>query len=122
MARQTLTKIAPLGSYPSLPISANAADLAWTAADAANKEQFAPSGNDLVLVWNTDAVNPYTVTITSVKDEKNRTGDITAYSIGANEIACFGPFKQAGWQQTDGKIYMEASNAAVKYAVLALPS
>jgi len=120
MARQTLNKITPLGSYPTLPIAANAADLAFVAADVSNKEQFTAGGNDLVLVWNTGA-SPYTVTINSVADEKKRTGDIATYSIGANEIACFGPFKQGGWVQTDGKVYMEAENAAIKYAVLALP-
>lgn len=121
MPRQTLTKITPLGSYPSLPITALAADLVWTAANASNKEQFVPSGNDLLLVWNTDAATPYTVTINSAADEKKRTGDIATYAIAAGKVACFGPFKQAGWMQTDGYVYLEASNAAIKYAVLALP-
>ncbi|MBI5964938.1 MAG: hypothetical protein HY863_15775 [Chloroflexi bacterium] len=121
MARQTLTKVTLLGSYPALPIAANAADVAFVAADVTNKEQIVPGGNDLIVVWNTHATNPYTVTFNSVADDKNRTGDITAYSIGAGEIAMFGPFKQTGWMQTDGKMYMEASNAAIKYAVIALP-
>lgn len=121
MARQTLTKQTSLGSYPTLPVAANAADLVWTAANATDKEEIVPSGNDLILVWNTDAANPYTVTFTSVKDEKNRTGDIGAYTLQANEIAAFGPFKQPGWTQTNGKMYFEANNAAIKYAVIALP-
>lgn len=119
MARQTLTKKTAPGSYPSLPISANALDLAFAAADATNKEQFAASGNDLVIAFNSGA-SAYTVTVTSVKDEKNRTGDISAYSIGAGEYAVLGPFKSAGWKQTDGNIYLEAENAAVKFAVIAL--
>ena len=118
MARQTLTKQVPLGPYPTLPVAANALDLTETAADATNKEQFVPSGDDLVIVHNTGA-SPYTVTFTSMADDKNRTGDISAYSVGAGEIAAF-RFKKPGWMQSDGRVYMEASNAAMKYAVLQL--
>lgn len=120
MPRQTLTKITPLGSYPTLPISANAANLTFVAANTTDKEQFAAGGNDLVLVWNSGA-SPYTVTVNSVADAQNRTGDIATYSIPAGTIAALGPFKQPGWVQTDGKVYMEASNVAIKYAVIALP-
>ena len=112
MARQTIAKQVPLGPYPSLPVAANALDLVETAADATNKEQFAPSGNDLVIIHNT-------VTFTSAADDQNRTGDVTTYSLGAGEIMAF-RFKTPGWKQSDGYIYMEASNAAVKYAVIQL--
>lgn len=121
MARQLLTAISPIGSYPVTPLTANSADLTFTAANPTDKEQVAASGKDLILVWNTHAANPYTVSFDSVKDEKNRVGDIDAYSIGAGEIACFGPFKQAGWMQSDGNIYFEAENAAIKYAVIRVP-
>ena len=118
MARQTITKQVPLGPYPTLPVAANALDLVETAADATNKEQFAPSGNDLVIIHNTGA-SAYTVTFTSAADEQKRTGDVTTYSLGAGEIMAF-RFKTPGWKQSDGYIYMEASNAAVKYAVIQL--
>ncbi len=118
MARQTIAKQTVVGPYPSLPVSANALDLTETAADTVNKDQFAPSGNDLVIVHNTGA-SAYTVTFTSTADEQNRTGDVTTYSLGAGEIMAF-RFKTAGWKQSDGYIYMEASNAAVKYAILQL--
>lgn len=119
MPRQTLTPKTALGSYPSLPIAADAADLAFTAADATNKEQFTASGNDLLVAYNSGA-SPRTITITSVADEKGRTGDITTYSLAAGEFAVFGPLKKAGWMQSDGKIYMEASHAEVKWAIVAL--
>jgi hypothetical protein len=118
MARATITKQVPLGAYPTLPVSANALDLAETAADVANKNQFAPSGDDLVIVHNT-GVSAYTVTFTSVADEFKRTGDVSAYSVGAGEIAGF-RFKSPGWMQADGYVYMEAENAAVEFAVIQL--
>lgn len=118
MARVTITKQVPLGAYPTLPVAANALDLTETAADAANKNQFAPSGDDLVIIHNTD-VGAQTVTFTSVVDEFKRTGDITTYSVGAGEIAAF-RFKIPGWTQSDGYVYIEASDAGIKFAVIQL--
>lgn len=119
MARQTLSKQTPVGPYPALPVSANALDINFTAADATNKEQFVPGNDTLVLVKNGHATLAKTVTFSSKADEKNRTGDLTAFSIGAGEIAMF-RFKKAGWMQSDGKIYMEAESSDIKYAVIQL--
>lgn len=120
MARQTLTKTTVVGPYPTLQPAANSLDVTFAAAIVADKEQFVMSGNDVLLVWNTDAVNPYTFTVTSVADERNRTGDITTYSVGAGEIAAFKFSAQKGWMQSGGYCYIEASNVAIKFAVLAL--
>lgn len=117
MARTTLTKTTPLGSYPSLPISADAADVVFTAADVANKNQFKLEQGDVLLAWNGGA-SPYTVTLTSVADAHKRTGDVATYSLAAGDVGVFGPFEQEGWKQTDGYFYLEASNAAVKFAIL----
>jgi hypothetical protein len=119
MARTSLTKTTLLGPWPSLQPAANALDVTFTAADVANKNQFSASGDDLILVWNTDGANPYTFTVTSVVDDKNRTGDITTYSLAAGEVGAF-RVRNDGWRQTDGKIYLEGSNAAIKFAVIAL--
>lgn len=119
MARQTLTKIVPKGPYPTLPVAADSLDIAFTAADTVNKEQWVPSGNDLLLIWNTSTTTAYTFSLTSVPDDKNRTGDVSGYSLAAGEIAAF-RIKKPGWTQSDGRIYLEASNAAVKFAVLQL--
>lgn len=118
MARVTLTKQVPYGPYPTLPVAANALDIAMTAADTVNKEQFAPSGDDLIIAQNTGA-SAYTITFTSAADEFKRMGDVSAYSLGAGEIAAF-RFKKPGWVQSDGFIYIEANNAAVKWAVIQL--
>lgn len=119
MARQTLAKQTPVGPYPTLPVAANSLDLTWTAADATNKEQIVAEADILVLVWNTHATNPYTVTFTSAPDARGRSGDVGPYTLQAADIAAF-RFRKPGWMQTDLNIYLEANNAAVKYAVLKL--
>jgi hypothetical protein len=118
MARSSLTPVTPLGSYGTY--SAGAADFVPAAANVSDKNQFTASGNDLVFAHNTNG-GAQTVTVTSVADPYGRTGDISTYSIGAGEFAILGPFKTTGWQQTDGKVYLEASSADVKLAVFALP-
>lgn len=121
MSRLAVTPKQTLGSYPSLPISADGADFAFAAAGAAFADgaSFVITGKELLLVRN-GAVTAQTVTISSVADEKGRTGDVTTYSIGASEYAVFGPFKKAGWAQAaDGnKLYFAASAATVEFAVL----
>lgn len=118
MARQTLTKQTPKGPYPALPVTANSLDITFTVAIVADKEQFVPGNDTLVLVKNS-AVAAKTVTFTSKADDKNRTGDVSAYSIGAGEMIAF-RFKKGGWMQSDGKIYMEAESTDISYAVLQL--
>lgn len=120
MARVTITKQVPSGPYVTLPPAANSLDLTQLAADTVNKEQFVPSGDDLVIAHNSGA-SAYTITITSaVHPTTKRTGDIAAYSIGAGEIAIFRFKGNEGWRQSDGMIYIEANNAAVKWSVLQL--
>ena len=99
---------------------ADAADLTMAAADTVNQNQFTCQGNDLVIAHNTGG-SAYTVTVTSADDPYGRSGDVDAYSVGAGEYAIFGPFKSPGWQQSDGKVYLEASNAAVYFGVVTLP-
>lgn len=111
MPRINLTKTTPLGTRSD----GCAADLTMEAADASNKNQFAASGKDLVIAHNTGA-SPYTVTITNLDGADS----ISTYSLAAGEIAIFGPFDLTGWCEADWKIYLEASNAAVKFGVLDL--
>ncbi len=116
MARTALTKTVAPGAY-----AAAGAALTMAAADVANKNSFVANGDDLIVAQNTDAVNPYTVTITSVADPYGRTKDIATESIAAGAIHIFGPYALPGWQQADGSIYLEASNAAIKFGVIKLP-
>lgn len=119
MTRVTLTANVPLGTLGAPYATANAADLTMTAADASNKQQVAHSGKILVIARNSGAV-ARTVTITSTVDYKGRTGDVSAYSIGAGEYAAFGPFDLDGWVETDWKLYFEANNAEVFLGVVDL--
>lgn len=119
MARQTLAKIVPAGPYPALPVSANALDFVFTAANATDKEQFVPGNDALLIVKNAHATLAKTFTLTSKADERNRTGDVGPYSLGAGEYALF-RYKKPGWMQSDGKIYLEAESSDIKFAVIQL--
>ena len=121
MARPTLTRTTPLGPFPTLPVSANALDVTMTAADATNNNQFVLDGPVLIVARNSGA-GARTITLTSVADAvtKNRTGDVTAYSIGAGETAAFLINDMAGWRQTDGYMYLEAEHAEVLFGIIRL--
>ena len=118
MARTLLNKTAVVGPYPALPVGALALDLNFQAADVGNSNYFVPSGDDLVIFNNTGA-SPYTVTITSAPDAQQRTGDIATYSLAAGVISAV-RIKKPGWMQVDGTIYLQASNASVKFAIVSL--
>ena len=116
MARTALTKNTGIVTNPSAGVL-----LVWTAADITNFNSFAMSGKDIVLAWNTGA-SPYTITITSAPDPVyGRSKDITTESIAAGDIRCYGVPQLDGWRQSDGAFYLQASNAAVKFAIVSLP-
>lgn len=115
MARTVLAKQVATGPYGAAGLN-----LTLAAADTVNKQSCVANGNDLIIAQNT-GVSPYTVTITSSADQYGRTKDIAIESLAASEIHVFGPFSILGWQQTDGSLYFEASNAAVKFSVIKLP-
>lgn len=115
MARQVLTKTTAPGSYATA-----GAALTMMAEIVADGSQFSPSGNDLIIIQNTD-VGAQTWTLTSVADPYNRLGTITTEAIAAGVIRIFGPLKTQGWMQADGKIYLNASHVGVKFGIIALP-
>lgn len=119
MARAALTKTTVKGPYPSLPIGAGSLVITFAAANVSDKNEFTPSGDDIILAWNAGA-SPYTITVTSAPDPQNRTGDIATYSIAAGAIAAF-RVKTMGWVQADGKVYLEASDANILFGILAVP-
>lgn len=120
MARTNITVQSPGALLAGSP-SAGALTLTWTAADTSNNNMADLTGKEIILAWNTHASSAYTVTVTSVADRNGRTGDITTYSLAAGEIALIGPVPTEGFQQTGtdkGKIYLAASNASVKFAIV----
>jgi hypothetical protein len=105
--------------YPTFPIAPDSLDVAFTVGDAVNGLEYVATGRELVLMRNVNA-GPQTFTLKSVKDELNRTGDITTYSMGAGEFApLYPPLK--GFQQPDGKVYIDVSHNDVNIMVLRLP-
>lgn len=122
MARLAVPVQTIVAGYPATPLAVNAADITWTPAGASfvDGAGFPHTGRELLLVRNSN-VGAQTVEISSVADEKNRKGDITAYSLAAGEYAAF-QFPVAGWRQADGQLYFEASAPDVNFAVLRLPA
>lgn len=121
MAVLTLTPKSLPAKYPTTPITANALDFTWTAAgaDYADGARFTLTGKEILLVHNGN-VGAQTVTITSQVDPYNRTGHITAYSLGAGEYAVFPQFQLTGWADGSGYLILAASAADVEFAVLRL--
>lgn len=119
MARLPITPQTSLGGYPATPLTVQTADFVFTPAGAqfADGASFPITGRELLLVRNGNGA-AQTVTITSMVDEKNRLGTITAYSVGISEYAVFGPFQKDGWAQAGGLLYFAASATDVEFAVL----
>ena len=105
-----------VGKYPATPLGAGDAAITFQAMELAG-DTFSNTGKEIILVRNDDA-GAVTLTITGVVDEKNRTGDIDAYSIPAGEYAAFGPFPIQGWNDSNGKLNLTASDVDLKVAVL----
>jgi len=108
---------------PFATVGAGAADFTFAAGTITDGDTFVCTGRELLVVQNTDA-GAVTITITSVVDEKNRTGDITTYSVGIGEFACFtvGLTNAQGWKSSAGKVRITVSDADLKVAVLRLPA
>jgi len=91
----------------------------WTAADVANKNQFALTANEIILIRNTNGAGAHNVTLTSVDDPYGRAENITE-SVAASGHRAFRATDLTGWRQTDGKFYLEADNAQIEFAILKL--
>ena len=110
MARTAITPVTPLGPFDAyIANAANVVPAAMSGSSGSDGNKFVASGKDLVLVEET-AGAPQTITFSSVNCVHGRTGDIAAYSVGANEFAVFGAFNVPGWRQTDNNINFEAIN------------
>lgn len=115
MARTAVSVTTLLGAYGDYSV-ANAADVTFQQADTVNDQLVVMQEGDILLAWNKGA-GAQTVTISSVS-LFGRTGDVSAYSVGAGEIMAFGPVLSAGWKQSDGALYFEASSTDIYFAIL----
>jgi hypothetical protein len=120
MSRTTVAAQTTAGAYPVLPYGAAAADFSLTANDGAT-DLTTPlvDGKTMIIAYNSDS-GAHTITINSVADQFNRTGDVSAYSIGAGKIARFGPFRTVGWGNA-GALTFDLSDPKIRVAVLTLP-
>lgn len=114
-ARTELTVTTLEGAYGDYGV--NDADVTMAGADVANGNTFTLNEGDILIAHNTN-VGAQTVTIDSVADVYGRTGDITTYSLAADDYAAFGPFKRPGWAQTGGQLHVDATHAEVLLGVL----
>src|ERR1043165_8918269 len=115
MPRTAIPPATVVGPYPTLPPAADSLDLVFSAADTVNLNQIAlGAAKYLLLLWNNTGGSAYTITLTSVADKFGRTGDITTYSVGIGEFGGI-LIDRDIWAQTDGNLYLQASNAAVKF-------
>lgn len=90
--------------------------LVFTAADVANGNHLDTSKNITLLAWNTHASTSYTVTVTSSATAgSGRTGDVSAVTVVAGDIALF-RFQADGWTDSNDQYVLSASNAAVEFA------
>jgi len=113
--RTVLTPIAVGASYATSGV-----DLDWTEADTVNYNRFVNTGREILVVDNTGS-DTVTVTVSSVADPYGRTGDATK-AVVAGESAVFQMFPTAGWQQSDGYIYVSCTAVDdINLAVLRLP-
>jgi hypothetical protein len=120
MARLDIAAKQLAGGYPSLPLAAGSADFVFNnPATASDGISFTNTGREILVVRNNTA-GALTVTITSTA-YLGRTGDIAAYSVGANGFAVFGPFPSLGFEQAGRKIYAVGSATGIQFAVIQLP-
>ena len=121
MSRTNIATQTPVGPYPAGGVvSALGLDIAWTAADVSNHNEFLFSGKEILLVKNTDSAS-HNLTLTSAPDEHGRSADITTYAVGAGLTSAFS-FRggSAGWLESDGHVYLQGDNAMLFFAILSV--
>lgn len=105
----------------ALGVVADDWELPFEALDDVNGNVVKSTGTEILVFQNT-AVGAQTVTLTAAPDAYGRTGAITAYSLDPDEVVTTEVLRSEVWAQADGNIYIDASDAAVKVAVLRLSS
>jgi hypothetical protein len=116
MAFTPITVTTPAG--PNIAsASAGALTVSMAAADSSNGNSFPFTGNELLVMQNTDT-SSHNVVLNSAADSIGRSADIT-YALAAGEIATFNYRRaQQGWAQSDGTAHVTAASALVKLGVI----
>lgn len=103
---------APAETYDKLH-STTGDEVTMAAADVANGNHIASSGDLLLLAHNTSGSSA-TITITSQPDPRfGRSGDVSAQTIAAGEIRRF-RLTSTGWANTDGNIEISCSAVGIE--------
>ncbi len=110
MARTTLTPTSIAGGSS---VGVGFVEFLWTAADAVNFNQFASTGKELLLAWNSGA-SDRKVTI-------QKTNGKVEYTLAAGEYLTAGQIPTSGYRQADTYVYVDGDHAEVEFAVLVLP-
>ena len=105
--------------YPVLPLVATSQDITFDAGDASSGHKFPLTGKEILVAKNTGA-GARTVTVKSVADAHQRTGDFGAYSVGAGKVAMF-LIPVDGFLQADGQCYVDVEHAEMTLAVIRFP-
>jgi len=123
MARLSLTVQAPAGFWPVLPLTAGAEDFTFTNAGASFADGFSFTNTGREILIFKGGAGGETITISSVAmGDTKRSGDITAYAIGAGLYVWLGPFKPSGWNQVGTSLLFGAASATdVGIVVCRLP-
>ena len=97
-------------------------DITFAASTLTDGDTFQCTGRELLLVYNSST--SATITITSVADEKGRTGDITTYAVAGSGYSIFpvGLTNAPGWKSAAGTIRITCSATTLKVAVIRLPA
>jgi len=116
MARVELTPTSILGPHPSSP-SAGQFDVTFSSVDEVSGNEFALTGKEIIVFHNTNTTAVAGITLTSVADPYNRTGDLTA-TLGSGEYAAFYAGDIKGWRQSTGAFYFTGSISGLKAGIL----
>jgi hypothetical protein len=116
-----LTPTALKGPYPAVLATGGTT---ITKTDRAASDTFTYTGKQILIAWNNGVTGVATVTLTSVANAQNRTGDIAMASIATGAMVVFGQFDRSeGWVDSNGTITVVASGAGaadIDYIVLTL--
>lgn len=113
MARTPLTVDIPpaIGNAPST--------ITEQAADPTNFNNFPMTGREIVVARNSSTTAAATLTVHSVADAEGREDtSITAFSIAIGAVVLLPQFPLAGYQQSDGTLWLDADSASLLFTIV----
>ncbi len=92
-------------------------DKTFQAADTVNGNSFMASGNDLLIIYNSDVAS-HTVTIQSAADSFGRFANLT-YTVGAGVYSFVNITTASLYTQTSvNEVWLQASDPTIKFLVV----